>query len=74
MLFYALMEEWLKRVEETEFNRWHQFQAGPVTEKSALSSHGFNRGMKGGIARCLLLRALRGTCFVFLVIWFFIIN
>jgi hypothetical protein len=21
MLFYALMEEWLKRVEETEFNR-----------------------------------------------------
>lgn len=33
--------------------------------KSRLKVHGFNRGMKGGVARCPLKRALRATSFVF---------
>jgi hypothetical protein len=40
----------------------------PFYRKSSLKAHGFNRGMKGGVARCSLLRALGATCFVFLVI------
>jgi hypothetical protein len=40
----------------------------PYYRKSRLKAHGFNRGMKGGVARCPLLRALRATCFVFIII------
>jgi N-acetylmuramoyl-L-alanine amidase len=33
--------------------------------KSRLKARGFNRGMKGGVARCPLKRVLRATSFVF---------
>jgi hypothetical protein len=33
-------------------------------QKKLLKAHGFNRGMKGGVTRCPLLRVLGATCFV----------